>query len=551
MPIKNQKYLNWTFNEIALNLHGSSRHIKIGEATIVQDIDFDDNSGALTGRYGTKTINVNGATPDPLAANEFHDLFRATDTDTDKKYLIGVYEDGANYKIGALCTTDGDKAYTTLQQSGSDFALSKNRISFANYREPGIDDVIVAGTNGVDQPFYFKGNGVVTNFQFGTSDFRLKFLLERPWKGHAWAALRDGEETTIHWSEATNFLSYVDNEGSGFRQCPQDDLLNAFRGFRIFNDKLTVFNLDSIGELFATGNTAAPFRFRELKRGHGAVHNGAIAYQGDAIWFLDKRAPYLKFWDGYNVIDNYASADTIATGFEKWLDLDDLLNVRMTTTAKKLYISFKASTTYATTGADGNRWLAVISLDKLDRNNLPYHPMSLWKIRCNDIIVADEGTDFGQVYYLDAAPQTLSGTPYYFTRRIADWYDVRDDVANAFGDGNGITGVDASDVANILQTGWFKYPGNTWFRALIASVDAEWEGTPSTGTTFSIKYRFDGWNSFATLIVSSVDGVKRYPFAGNAQGRRMQLKFEYTDNQSRPILHGLEMWMQIRAGVQD
>jgi hypothetical protein len=301
MAIVAEKSIEWTFDEIALNLVKSSRHLKPDEAGVMQDIDLDDERGALVGRYGTKTVNCDEAgdplvaVPDPLAAYPMYDLSRATNVTTNKKYVIGVYDDGANYKIGALCTTDNEKAFTTLQAvGGGDFSMTRNRVSFCNVREPNLNEVVVMGTNGVDQPFYFKGNGVVTEFKFGaTSDFRLKYLLDRPWRGHSWAALRSGEETTVHWSSTTNFLTWVETEGSGFRQCPQDDLLNVFRGFRIWNDKLIVFNLDSIGEIFYTGSVSAPFRFREIKRGHGALHDGAIAVHGDNVWFLDKREPYL------------------------------------------------------------------------------------------------------------------------------------------------------------------------------------------------------------------------------------------------------------------
>lgn len=559
MAIRGIREYNWSFEEIALNLHDSSRHIKPDEAIIVQDIDFDTASGGLAGRPGTKIINVTGAdpgVPDPLAVNEFFDIFRATDVDTDKKYIIGIYDDGSNYKVAALSTTDGDKAFTTLAAAGGGaFNLTQgSRVSFANVREPGLNDVLVIGTNGIDSPFYFKGTGGITEFNFGdTSKFKLKYLLERPWKGRMWAALRAGEETTIHWSETDNFLSWVETEGSGFRQCPQDDLLNAFRGMRIFRDKLTVFNLDSIGEIFATGSAASPFRYRDLKRGHGAVHNNAIADDGDIIWFVDKRYPYLKFWDGYTVVDDYAGAETIAIGFEKWLDksLAGLLSVRMTATAKKLYVTFLSSPSSTTYNTDGNRWLAVISLDKVDRNNLPYYPLSMWKIRANDIVVADEGTDIGQIYLASADTKTVSGTPYYFLKRIAGWFDIESAPLTAFGDNNGITGTDPDNVVNIMQTGWLSLPGNTWFELMFLSVDGEWEGTPSAGTTLGIKYRFDEESSFQTVTVASVDGVTRYPVAHNAQGRRMQLRFEYSDNQSRPILHELKIWYKSKAGIRN
>lgn len=556
MAIRAEKRIAWTFDEIALNLVKSSRHLKPDEAGIMQDIDLDDDRGALVGRFGTKTINVDGATPDPLAQYQFYDLFRATNTTTNKKYVIGVYDDLANFKIGALCTTDNEKAFTTLQAAGGgDFTLTRpNRVSFCNVREPNLNQVVVMGTNGVDSPFYFKGNGAVTDFNFGdASKFKLKYLLDRPWRGHAWAALRSGEETTVHWSTTTNFLSWVETEGSGFRQCPQDDLLNVFRGFRIWNDKLIVFNLDSIGEIYHTGSTAAPFRFREIKRGHGALHDGAIAVDGDNVWFLDKREPYLKFWNGYNVVDNYAGADTIAKGFQKWMDLDpdELIKTRFAIRGKTLLASFKVADTYAAIGTDNQRWIAAIYLDKLDRNNIPYYPMSLWKIRSNDLLVPTDGTDVGQTYFADAAAQDISGTDYYFLRRIADWFDFRTSEITSLGDRNGITGINAINVDNILQTGWLSLPGEQWFEALFLSVDGEWDGTPSTGTVLNIKYRFEGWTDFATMVVSSVDGITRYPFAHNAQGKRLQLRFEYSDKQSRPVLHRIHVWFKPKPGIRN
>lgn len=551
MAIRGLQKFEWNFDEISLNLAKSSRHLKPSEAVIVQDIDFDDDRGGVVGRFGTKTINVDGATEDPLASNEFIDLFRATDTDTNKKYIVGIYDDLSNYKVAALCTTDGDKAYTTiLATGGGAFTLTRGaRLSFANYREPNIDDVIVVGTNGVDQPFYFKGTGGITEFQFGATGtgFKLKYLLSRPWRGHAWAALRTGEETTVHWSSTTNFLSWVETEGSGFRQCPQDDLLNAFRGFEIFRDRLMVFNLDSIGELFYTGNTDAPFRFRELTRDAGLVHSRAMVQWNNKIYFFDKRYPYLKIWNGAN-IELPHSYETIAKGLEKWVDLNDALNVRMAVQGNNLLISFKAAPTYAKTGTDGQRWIAVINLTRRGQNGLPYHPMSLWKIRANDIISVDEGTDFGQTYFADADAQNVGGTDYYFTRRICDWYDLRGTVADAFGDGNLLTDADATDVDNILQTGWITLPD--WSELMYLSVDGEWEGTPSSGTTLSIKYRFDEESSFQTVVVTAVDGVTRFPVAGNAQGRRIQMRFEYSDNQSRPILHKVILWLKPKPGIK-
>jgi hypothetical protein len=267
---------------------------------------------------------------------------------------------------------------------------------------------------------------------------------------------------------------------------------------------------------------------------------------------VDKREPYLKFWNGYNVVDNYPGADTIAKGFQKWMDLTEaeLLKTRFAIRGSTLLASFKVADTYAAVGTDNQRWIAAIYLDKLDRNKIPYYPMSLWKIRSNDILVPTDGTDVGQTYFADAAAQDIGGTDYYFLRRIADWFDFRNSEVNALGDRNGITGVDPIDVDNILQTGWLSI-GGRWFEALAMAVDGEWDGTPSADTHLSLKYRFEGWNDFQTMIVSAVDGETWYPFAANAQGKRMQLRFEYSDKQSRPVLHRIILRYKVKPGIKN
>lgn len=556
MRLANAKSIVLPFSQVELNLADSPYLLEPDQAVMLQNMDFDDQRGALVGRYGTTTLNPDGILLHDgitTAYYQFWDLFRCEDISNGNKYVLGVYDDLTNFKL-AYCRTNNTaqtKFYTLKAAAGAPFNLTRNiRVNFCTAKCP-TNGNIVLGFNGTDQPFWINlTTGVVTPFAFGgASDFRIQYVYPHPWKGHIWAAFRSAERNTIHWSSVTDYTSWVTDATSGFLQAPQNEPTNPVRAMLVVQDRMLVFNLDSIGEIYYTGVSDSPFKYRELTRNTGTFHFKSVVPWNGRVIYLDKTPPYLKMFNG-SQIETLDPTGSIEKGFQKWLDcsVEELLKTRMDMRNGNLVVSFKAQPAYAVTGTDAKRWLAVVNMTRRNNQGMLYYPFNLWNIQSNDVICSDEGTDFGQTWYSDPVQQTVSGDSRYYVRRIMDWYDVRAGGVG-FGDKRG-TAATPLDVVYFFRTGWLNFGTSDWKEAMLFRLHGEWEGTPSTGAKFYVKYRFEKWTVWQQLEISAVAlYAASIPFPQNAQGKLIQFEFYYSDKQSRPILHHIELSVRRKSGV--
>ena len=647
MKRKNTKSVILPFSNVSLNLAESPYHLPPDQAVILMNMDFDESRQSLVGRYGTTTLNPDGILlhGGGVGFYEFFDLYRCEDVSNGRKYVVGTYDNGATYHVAYLCTTTGQTQFLTLKlAAAAEFALTRNRCTFASAKCPTNGNIVI-GFNGTDKPFWVNlTTGVVTPFNFGgVSDFRIAYVYPHPWRGHIWAAFRSAERNTIHWSSTADYTEWVTATSSGFLEAPPNRPDNPIRAMLVVNDRMIVFNLNSIGEIYYTGITDDPFKYRELKNNTGTFHFKSITPHDRGILFLDKTPPYLKLFNG-SQSETLDPTGSIKEGFRRWVDVsvDELLKTRMEIRNNNLLISFKAQGVYAATGTDEKRWMAVVNLDRRDENGRAYFPFNLWKIRSNDICIGDEGTDFGQTWYSD--PDTLIETVPTFTgpglndltpggtytgnvggafdkrtfsvqidgvgapntfkwsddggasweatgvaitgavqtlewgveirfgatvghtngnrwdfevhghyvRRVMDWYDVRANPTHpeyAFGDKRGTT-ADPVPVEYLFRTGWLNFGTLDWKEFILFRLHGEWEGTPSAGAKFYIKYRCEGWTAFAQLSITAVAlYTNPIPFTLEAQGKLIQFEFYYSDTASRPLLNHVEVEFRVKQGV--
>lgn len=389
-------------------------------------------------------------------------------------------------------------------------------------------------------------------------DFRLRFFAPSPWRGSLIAWGRIGEQTKVQFSDTNAFTKWITFGNSSFIDCPASVANQYVRSINIVDGRAIVGTTDIIGEIVYTGNALLPWRFDELEGAAGHVFPRATTtYYGGSIGGvigIDKRVPYLRLFNG-NQTQSIDPKQTIEKGCERWVDASDLENIRMDVYGSQLLVAFKVQPTDSNVGTDGQRWIADIELNKKNQYGAPYYPFNMWEIKAKDLSVADEGTDFGLLYFIDSSAQNIGGTDYYFLRRMLRNSDV---VAGGvgFGDKRGITGVTPSNVTYHFRTGYWDLGTDDFKNFQWFYLSGGWDGTPSVNAQLHIRYRFDNETSFTPvptidreLLFDSVQTQRRFPFSGNAQGRLIQFDMQYTDNQSRPILYKISVGFTRRPGI--
>ena len=515
-------------SKVGLNLTATRRGLKGAQAIISQNMDHADASGALAGRLGTTTI----AGAQALGGKPL-DLYRAYNGVTGR-FLICTFDDGVNIKVAAW--ENGDSAFATLQQGGGDFTLTRSaagepRVSFCTSYDPTVEAQVVAGTNGVDAPFYWDFSGDVTSFQFGTIDTRLKNFVPVPWKGRRWAYLRSAETVTLHGSDVDDHTKFIDEGDPVFFQVPQDRFENPLRAIVPFKNQLAVFNLNSINNVYFTNDSATPFKYTFQADGIGAINARCVSYWNNNIIFLSKTEPYLFLWDGSRT-HRLDPQRILTKGIQEWVNFSvaGLASVRMDVHGDVMYVAFTASGDAP--GADSNRWVMKINLSRLNERGNPFYPATVDKIRANDIINADASTDAGQLFYTDDSQN--------YVRRYYDFFDGD----SVYGDNNAQTGSEPDAIDYILQLGWddFRYPG---FKRLTEFwLDCDYEGTPVTTDTLKIEYRFAPSGDWQQLLIGATRTEKPIPFPLLEWFKEMQFKFTWTTKTARPFLYGMKIWYQ-------
>ena len=545
MAFRGENRVFFDLGNTGVNRSDSPRHLAPGEAVIVQNFDFNREGKGLVGRRGTLTLND----ANPLTG-EGYDLHWTYDPTNDRQYIVCVQDDGADFRIGAW-EIGVSVAFTDLTlHGGGNFRLTRNvRVSFVTAYNATLGRTVMYGTNGTEQPFYWdftQWNGIwqgagapqapagsaTAEMQFGTVDFRLHHFCPVPWRGLTWAFSRQDELVTIHWPDSDDGRLFVDQGNAGFIQAPQDDFKNPLRGLYPIGDKMMVFNIDSIGSIVWTNNPDDPYEYRLLTRGAGAIHQQCIAPWGNNLIFIDKREPYLMMTNGSQVIP-LDPERKIVTAIQEYVDWSDILLTRLRVGNNVAYLSFETRNN-ADAGVDGTRWTAAISLTRKGPRGNPYFPWGFSNLHSNDILVADEGTNVGYVWYSDAQADPTDGK--YYIRRLAAFYDG----ANQYGDYNRVVvGPDpVQPIAYILQTGYWNGDDPSWKEFMTFTLDGDWEGTPAAGDVLRIRYRCEGWDGWSDLLVSNVRKFGEIPFALTAQGREIQFKFEFTSATAIPKIYG-------------
>ena len=332
---------------------------------------------------------------------------------------------------------------------------------------------------------------------------------------------------TLHASDPDDHRLFVDQGSAIFFEVPQEDFSNPLRGIVPFRNQFTAFNLNSIATVYYTDNPDRLYNYNVHTYESGAINDRCITHWNGQVLFLDKKAPYLFLWDGARV--HPLDRDRMLTkGIQQWMDFSagSLLDMRMAVHEDNLMVSFTASGDAP--GADANKWLLVSNLTRQNERGTPYFPSTMWKLRANDIIVADGSTDFGQVYFADNVQN--------YVRRLHDFWDV-----DPYGDYNQQGANPAAIEANItdityrLMTGWMGI--NNFFQATEFWLNADYEGTPALTDTLRIRYRFNGWTEWQDLLVGQVRRIDWIPFPKNAFGREIQFDMPWTTQTARPFLY--------------
>jgi hypothetical protein len=254
---------------------------------------------------------------------------------------------------------------------------------------------------------------------------------------------------------------------------------------------------------------------------NGAINDRCITHWNGKILFLDKHPPYLFLWDGARV----HPLDTdrkLTKGIQQWLDfsLSSLTGMRMIVHDDNLMVSFTSSG--KAPGADALKWILVANLTRQNERGLPYFPATVWNLRANDIVVADGSTDFGQIYFADNVND--------YVRRIYDFWDT-----DPYGDYNDQTGSNPQNITYHLRTGWIGM--KSFFQTTEFWLNADYEGIPLTTDALEIRYRFNGWSEWQTLLVGQVRKIDWIPFPKNAYGREVQFDLIWTTKTARPFLY--------------
>lgn len=529
MAIRNQYTHTVDLGNVGLNLTASRRGLEGTQATIAQNMDHADSSGAIVGRLGTKRIagaQVIGGIP--------LDLFRAWNG-VSASWLIATYDDGTDIKVAAW--RDGDASFAELQQSGGDFTMTRDsarlpRTSFAVTYDPELGKTVLTGTNGVDDPWYwdFDISNDVVDYAFGASNFKLKSFMPTPWKGRRGAWGRDTEVVTFHLSDSEDHKLWVGQGNSVFFQVPQDAYDDPLRCVLPFRNQMTAFNLNSIQNIYYSGDTASPFKVTERVGYPGTINNRTVARWNSNLIFISKTEPYLFLWNGATTL-RLDPKRILTKGIQEWLSwaTADLLNLRMAVHGDEMRIAFTGSGNAP--GADGNRWIIKINLSRLGEGGNPYYPAAVDKIQANDIISADASTDAGQMYYSDNDQNYVS--------RYYEFWD-----ATPYGDNNSQTGSDPDPIPYILQLGWDNFGYEGFKRLNEFWLDCDYEGTPATTDTLKVEYKFASDGTWQQLLIGATRSEKRIPFPVQEWFKEVMFKFTWTTKTAKPLLYGMKMWYQ-------
>lgn len=501
---------------VGLNLGTSPYALKPGEATRILNIDHTEETRALVGRWGTGTLG--GATGG--LTNPALDLFRGR-KDGATAYYMATYNDGSNQKLAAYKTN----AFNDLKLvDTSDFNMTADRrVYMVNA------DGLVWGSgkgSGDDNMFYWdftEWNGITT---FTTLK---KYHFFEHWDGRMWGWT--GLSAELHHSDTDDYKLWVGSASTGnygFLLCGQNN--DPVRACVPARDRMWVFKTNEIGYIFNTGNPAAPYAYKQSIKGSGTISQGTLhQWHGDVI-FLDKDAPYLFVWTGNQVIP-LDPEEKLSKVIPIWFDVADFANIRMEVYGNNILITFK---TRSTSDGGGARWVAAIAANQKNERGERTFPWGFWDISCNDILVADEGTDIGRCLFADDTAYDSKG----WVRRIGEEYSVE------YGD----EGDPTEDPATTTYEMWTGYLGDdkTLKRFVTFDIRAEWDGTPAVSDTIQVEYRLDGWTNFETLLISSAQGFKPIPFPSIAVGRKIQLKFKVVTKTFRPHFHGFMLgWQEL------
>jgi len=549
----NERQFVLDLDQIGLNLSGSSRSLVGAESMISLNMDYSDESGALTGRYGTTTVDGKSPFPGPV-----YELYMAYNNLA--KYIIAVclasYVASPESGVQKLyIKKEGTIGWYAMQDiTGlADFTLpftgNRPRVSFTTAHNPALGKVVVSGTDGVNEPFYWDFTITagpiyrdVTTFHFGTGHLRIHHFVPMPHgdqgAGRLWAFFRIANMVELHGSDPNDHRKWVDEGDAIFFQVPQEDFSNPLRAILPIRDQFIAFNLNSINAIYYTGNANRPFNYSMITGDAGTLTNRSLCYWQGNIIFIDKREPYLFLFDGAQV-HPLDPEHKLTKGVEQNVDWLDAANVTLCMSGDNLLVNLKQKV-YAP-GSVAKRCLLVINMGRLNRRGIAHYPASLWSIPANDIINAAGSTDIGQVYYSDNEAN--------YVRRIMDRYDARITATPPFypfGDNNGVgdddqhkVGTARQDVTYRLRTGEFDmgFPGLK--KVLMARLEADWEGIPTHLHDCHMKYAFNGWTTWNQIKFKAIKEIDWVPLAANAYGSTMQVELYWKTDTARPILKKL------------
>jgi hypothetical protein len=469
MAVNNLQTDEIAIKNVGINLATSPYFMEPGEAQYAINIDFSEDSGAITGRYGTTTLKPSASPAVTLGAPPL-DIFEARKSITEA-WLIATYSDGANQKIVVYIAGTPHDLETA---AGAVFSLTKDiRINFENAGGR------VYGTNGVDDPFYIDLS-LITTYHCITSFTTIrKFVAFKHWDDRLWGW--NGLDAQLDYSDSDDYTKFAPpaaGENSGFIQCPGGGSNDPVRACMPARDKMHVFKADQIGYAYNTGSADAPYVYGTMVDGPGTIGPRTVAeFEGDLV-FLDKTPPYVFIYTGNQIISTDPMGK-IGDRLAQYIDVSDYNNFQIIQYGSRIIVMGKTTlkTGSEDVGLDGKRWMIVISTNRFDGNGNRYYPWGFWKLPGNSMVVRNDGASIGRFYIADTSVAN-GGLGTGFIWVLGEDYDKK------YGDYND-TGT-ASDKKNILYQLTTGFWGGSLMRRWVSfNMEAGWDGSPAVSHTIA------------------------------------------------------------------
>jgi len=282
-----------------LNDTASPLTVAANESSKLQNIDFD-KFGSVVKRNGYLNINTTQLN-DGAMITGLHWYMKRDGTDQlivtcgDKVYTSLLND--SFYDISGTSLYD-DEDRLLYDDSGVSFL---NATAFSNYGSPLItpdalfqfitflDKVFM--TNGVDNPLYWDGTGVIQEMTLPTNIKHPKFI--RQFMGYVFLAdsevngVRQGSR--LNWSTINSADVWLDSDFAYISWNDGEDIT----GIEVLGDRIVIFKDRSIWIGQFTGDVDIPFQFQRTQSHVGCVSGYSIQNVANSLVFMSEDGLYM------------------------------------------------------------------------------------------------------------------------------------------------------------------------------------------------------------------------------------------------------------------